>query len=64
MVRPGEARFTLWAKHDRVKRWLPLYTGVTQEWAIREMIIRQDRVRRTQTPCKFKVRPDGEKPDE
>lgn len=69
MTRQGRARveirYTLWAKHAYgPKNWLPLYSGATQEWAVGEMVIRQDRVRRSGEPCRFKVTPDGEKPSE
>jgi hypothetical protein len=59
-----EVLFTLWAKHDKMRSWSPLMTGLAQQVALDEMIERQDRLRRTGDSCQFRVRPDGQSPDE
>lgn len=63
---PGiaNARWTLWAFHDRVGRWGPLLSGLRHSVAVDELVERQDRVRRNGQPCRFKLLPDGEPPDE
>lgn len=55
--------FTIWANHEKVNRgWLPILTGLTGTEAAHELTTRQDRVRRTKQPCRFKALPDGETP--
>lgn len=54
--------WTLWAYHDKVKRWTPVLTGLRHSIAIGELVVRQDRVRRSGEPCRFKLLPDGEAP--
>lgn len=56
-------QWTLWAKHEKgPKAWLPILTGLRHSVAISEMVTRQDRVRRSEQPCVFKLLPDGEVP--
>jgi hypothetical protein len=59
-----EVRYTLWAKHDKMRSWSPLFTGLAQQHALDEMLARQDRIRRTGHDCRFRVLPDGKQPDE
>ena len=59
-----EVLFTVWAKADKVKRWVPLMSGLIQQVALDEMIERQDRCRRTGYVCLFQIQPDGKKADE
>jgi hypothetical protein len=54
--------YTLWAKHEKVKWAVPLFTGLSGAEAVAEMLRRQDRVRRSGQPCRFKVVPDGVEP--
>ena len=67
MARQGrvqKVRYTLWARNSKGPRhWLPLFRGLSEQVALEEMIERQDRVRRTGHPCRFQVKPDGERPD-
>lgn len=59
-----EVLWSLWAKHAKVPRWVRLETGMKLQRATDEMIVRQDRVRRSGEPCRFKLLPDGKEPDE
>lgn len=57
--------YTLWAKHEKVKRgWMPMMDGLTEAVGVNELVARQDRVRRSGEPCRFKLLPDGEIPGE
>ena len=58
----ANASWCLWAYHDRVARWVPLLTGMRHSVAIDELVTRQDRVRRSKQPCKFRLLPEGELP--
>jgi len=58
-----DSPYTVWAKHAKMKNWVPLMTGVSMEFAVREVVIRQDRVRRSGVQCIFKATPQGERPD-
>lgn len=60
----AKTRYTLWAYHDKVGRWVPLFTGARHSTAIDELVTRQDRVRRSGQPCRFRMLPDGEDPCE
>lgn len=59
-----EVRFTVWALNDRVRKWLPLDSGLSEQAAVEDMLERQDRVRRSGYATRFVVRPDGKKPDD
>jgi hypothetical protein len=59
----ANATWTLYAYHDKVKRWVPLFTGARHSIALDEMLTRQDRVRRSGEPCRFVMRPDGQRPN-
>jgi hypothetical protein len=41
---------------------MTLRTGLTQEAAVRELLERQDRIRRRSEPCRVVVLEDGEEP--
>lgn len=54
---------TVWAKHEKVKRgWMPVITYSSAQAAIDDVVARQDRVRRSKEPVRFKVLPLGEEP--
>jgi hypothetical protein len=60
---PGQPeRFTIWALHRDVKKWLPLMSGLTGEEAVNEVWTRQDRLRRRDEPCRIITLPDGKTP--
>lgn len=59
---PGAARFTIWAKHDQVRRWLPILTGLTGDAAVAELTRRQDVLRRRDEPCRIVMLEDGKVP--
>ena len=44
-------RWTVWARHDKVGKWIPLLTGLTGEEAVNEVWTRQDRLRRQNEPA-------------
>lgn len=56
--------WTVWASHEKVRagEWLPLVTNLSGSEAVREVVTRQDRVRRNGQPCRFKALPEGESP--
>jgi hypothetical protein len=54
--------FVLWALNAKVGRWLPILRGLKPEAAVDEMTTRQDRIRRSNHACAFKVLPEGEVP--
>ena len=58
----ANVEWTLWAKHEKVKNWLPILTGLRHSVAIDELTTRQDRVRRSGERCVFKLLPMGEVP--
>lgn len=55
-------RYSVWAYHQRVKRWVPLVENLSGEEAVNEAAVRADRVRRSGQPCRFRVLPEGEAP--
>ena len=57
-------RWNLWTSHDKVKagHWSVLIPGLSQRKAVEEMVERQDRVRRSGQPVRFKALPEGEEP--
>ena len=56
--------WAVWCSHEKVKQgaWSVLLSGLSQGAAVDEMVHRQDRVRRSKQPCRFKVLPEGEQP--
>jgi len=64
--------WTLWGRNEKcgpmawspraVDGWLPIVAGMRHSVAVAELVERQNRVRKTQTPCVFKLLPDGETP--
>ena len=53
----------LWALHEKVgRRWILLIPGLRGQAAVDELIARQDAVRRSGQPCRFKLLPEGEPP--
>ena len=55
-------RWVLWAKHEKVKRWVPLLRSEHRQVVVEELIARQDRTRRRKEPVVFKVLAEGESP--
>lgn len=53
----------LWAYHDKVKSWILLIENLRGQAAVDELIKRQDGVRRSGQPCKFKLLPVGREPE-
>ena len=58
------ATWNLWVSHERVRNgaWTVLLSGLSPKVAVDEMTTRQDRVRRTKQPCKFRALIEGEEP--
>jgi hypothetical protein len=55
--------YVLWARNPRAgDRWLPI-VKLRGQAAADELIIRQDRIRRSKYECRFKLLPEGETPD-
>lgn len=56
--------WNVWCSHERVRNgaWRILLSGLSAKVAVDEMTTRQDRVRRTKQPCKFRALIDGEEP--
>lgn len=65
---PGyRGTWTIWARHDRivvrgVKVWLPILTGMAGPDAVAELTVRQDRLRRSNEPCRLVMLEDGRTP--
>jgi hypothetical protein len=59
---PIEERFTIHAKHDKVRRWITVEWNLPGPAAVQALADRQDRVRRDDIPCRFVITPDGETP--
>jgi hypothetical protein len=55
-------RFTIWALHDKVRRWIKIRTGMAGRDAVAELAVRQDRLRRAGEPCRLIVLEDGQVP--
>ena len=58
-------RFMLWGWHRKVGRWSTVLfdlRGVPGDVAVQELTVRQDRLRRSEEPCRLVVLPVGENP--
>ena len=57
--------FDLYASHQRVRagEWLFIIGGLRGQSATDELIARQDRVRRSGEPVRFRLVPEGETPE-
>lgn len=55
-------RFTIWARHSDVKRWLAIRTGLDKPTADAEMTARRRVIRERDEPCRLIVLNDTARP--
>lgn len=55
-------KYTVWAKHPKINRWVSLEEGLSGHVATEVMVMRADRCRRRGIGVHFRALPEGEKP--
>lgn len=59
---PPSTRYTIWALHRDVKRWLPIRTGLDKPAADAELTARRKVIRLHDEPCRLILLDDASRP--